>query len=142
MHTPLRIRQQHGLTLVEILVAVLVISVGLLGVAGLHSFSLRSNYDALMRSQASSLAADIADRMRANRGQLAGYATRKAGDPDPDVTGTPPMSSTDVNEWLKSIRAALPNGDGEVTVTGDLARIRILWGERSSNIEFATETEV
>jgi type IV pilus assembly protein PilV len=141
MQISLRIRQQRGLTLVEILIAVLVISVGLLGVAGLHSFSLRSNYDALMRSQASALAADIADRMRANRAAAASY-TRKAGDPDPDVSGTPPMSATDVNEWLKSIRATLPNGDGEVTITGNLAMIRILWGERDANIAFATETEV
>ncbi|WP_206606719.1 type IV pilus modification protein PilV [Steroidobacter cummioxidans] len=57
---------QRGFTLVEILVTVVLISVGLLGVAALQLTTLRGNQDAYVRSQASVLAGDILDRMRVN----------------------------------------------------------------------------
>ena len=64
---PARTRAANGFTLIEILVTLVIISVGLLGIAGLHSMSLRNNFDALIRSHASALADEIADRMRSNR---------------------------------------------------------------------------
>jgi type IV pilus assembly protein PilV len=148
-------RTQSGLTIIEILISVLIISIGLLGVAGLHAYSLRNNYDALMRSHASALASDIADRMRANR-TVALSVTRdyniKYSDGKPAITGTPPLSSRDKNQWLTSVEAALPNGDGEVDVdpATRLATIRIHWGERDDDpnastddmVEFVTETEI
>ena len=60
-------RAQRGTTLIETLVALLVLSIGLLGVAALQITSLQNNRGAHMRSQASVLAYAIADRMRANR---------------------------------------------------------------------------
>ncbi|MBS99378.1 MAG: type IV pilus modification protein PilV [Oceanospirillaceae bacterium] len=59
--------KQGGSTLIEVLVAMLVISVGLLGVAGTLSFSVKSNQSAYQRSQAAILAYDLADNMRASR---------------------------------------------------------------------------
>ena len=53
-----------GFTLVEVMVAVLVLSVGLLGFAALQSRGLRLNHDALIRTQATFLANDMMDRMR------------------------------------------------------------------------------
>ena len=149
-------RKQSGLTLIEILISVLIISIGLLGVAGLHAYSLRNNYDALMRSHASALASDIADRMRANR-TVALSDTRDYNilysDGKPAITGTPPtVSLVDLNQWLTAIEAALPNGDGQVNVdpVTRLATIQIRWGERDDDpraslddmVEFVTETEI
>lgn len=57
----------RGLTLVEILVALLVLSIGLLGLAALQTTSLRFNTSAYYRTQATALAYDLSDRMRANR---------------------------------------------------------------------------
>src|SRR5262245_50380565 len=57
---------QSGMTLVEVLVTLVLISVGLLGIAALQLTTLKSNKDAYVRSQASALAGDILDRMRAN----------------------------------------------------------------------------
>lgn len=55
-----------GFTLVEVLVALLILSIGLLGLAGLQAGGLRSNHSAYLRSQAVMLAHDMADRMRSN----------------------------------------------------------------------------
>jgi len=56
-----------GFSLLEVMVTLLILSVGLLGLAGLQAQSLRFNHFALMRGQASMLAYAMADRMRANR---------------------------------------------------------------------------
>lgn len=58
-------QKQTGFTLIEILVTVIVLSIGLLGLAGLQATSFKFNSTAYQRSQATSLAYDIADRIRA-----------------------------------------------------------------------------
>ena len=55
-----------GFTLLEVMIAVFVLAVGLLGVAGMQMIGLRNNNSAALRTQAVFLAQDIADRMRAN----------------------------------------------------------------------------
>jgi type IV pilus modification protein PilV len=57
---------QHGFTLVEVLVTVVILAVGLLGLAGLQAVSMRNNHSAYERTQAVQLAYDMADRVRAN----------------------------------------------------------------------------
>lgn len=146
-HSPISRQRTAGLTLVEILITLLVISVGLLGVAGLHAMSLRNNYDALMRSHASTLAADIADRMRANRGAAVDYEIDLETD-EVDVGEDPPISATDLFEWRETLAAQLPQGTGAVDVELVDARIvvtiTIQWGERGEEepIQFETRTEV
>lgn len=56
-----------GFTLLEVLIALLILSIGLLGIAGLMSASLKSNDGSYFGTQASELAYDILDRMRVNR---------------------------------------------------------------------------
>jgi len=58
--------KQSGFTLIELLVSTIVLSVGLLGLAQLEIFSMRHSHDAYFRTQATYLAQDIADRIRAN----------------------------------------------------------------------------
>ena len=66
MHETHPARAERGLTLIEILIAVVILSIGLLGLASLQSTGLRFNQSAAMRSQATILAYDMSDRMRAN----------------------------------------------------------------------------
>ena len=61
----------RGFSLIELLVAVLIMGVGVLGVTGLQMVSLQNNRDALMRSDALEMAYDIMDRIRANPGSTA-----------------------------------------------------------------------
>jgi len=59
-------RRGSGFTLIEVLVTIVVVSVGLLGLAGLQIDSLRANMNSETRSKATLLANDIVERMRAN----------------------------------------------------------------------------
>ena len=69
----------RGFTLIELLIAVVVLSLGLLALAGLQINATRSNSEALQRTQATALANDVVDRMRANPERLDTYATTDLG---------------------------------------------------------------
>ena len=63
-------KKQTGFTLIEVLVAVLVFSFGLLGIAGMMTISVRNNHNGYLRSQANFLAENMVDRIRANSAAL------------------------------------------------------------------------
>jgi type IV pilus assembly protein PilV len=117
-----RLDRQSGFTLIEVLVAVIVLSIGLVGVAGLQAVSLKNNQSAFMRSQASALAYDLADRMRANvPGANAGMydPTAKAATAScKTATGctTQQMAQNDLFEWDAAITTYLPVGQGFVCI--------------------------
>lgn len=144
-HPPLNRQRIAGLTLVEILIALLVISIGLLGVAGLHAMSLRNNYDALMRSHASALAADMIDRMRANRAAVTdgGDYDGITVDADIVVKDDSSQATIDVAEWKDTLASQLPDGKGAITVNvSGIVRIEVQWFERTGALTFITETEI
>lgn len=135
--------RSSGVTLVEVLVTLIVISVGLLGIAGLQLVSLRNSKDATIRTQASVLAADITDRMRANRtaalnDQYNLLITAAPG------TGTS-IPEDDLTTWRAALAQHLPNGTGSITRdVGNVFTITIQWRERdeADSIEFQTSTEI
>lgn len=143
------VRRARGMTLVEVLVTLVIISVGLLGVAGLQLTTLRNNYDAYVRSQAAMLAADILDRMRANRDQALNNQYTIAIGATP---GTTTAAERDLGQWKTTLRTQLPNGDGAVRtlvadpVTGlaQVVEITIQWGERgeANPIQFVTSSSI
>lgn len=112
---------ERGFTLLEILVAIVVISLGLLGLAGLQALSLRNNQIAQYRSIASQQAYDMADRLRANlagvrAGNYDNLTATLPGNPGCFTTGCTManMVTTDQFQWLTSNAALLPGGDGLV----------------------------
>jgi type IV pilus assembly protein PilV len=118
-----RIRQS-GFTMVEVLVALVVLAIGLLGIAALYLNSLQSGRTAIYRTQAVNLAADLADRIRANRTAQAAYGTLFA-DAEVEVAGCyttggcidTDLASTDLARWKGTLTQLLPNGQGQVVVT-------------------------
>jgi len=66
IHSP---HSQGGFTLIEVLSAIVILSIGLLGIAGLQAVAKKANADAIQRTTATMLANDIIERMRANKGQ-------------------------------------------------------------------------
>lgn len=67
LSTPPRCKPQAGFTLIEVLVAVLVLAVGLLGLAGLQTMGLRATTGSYVRTQAIAVAQELAERMRLNK---------------------------------------------------------------------------
>lgn len=134
-------RRQRGVTLVEILVTVVIISVGLLGVAALHTLSLKHGQDAHVRSQATAMATDIIDRMRANPENARNDRYNIAmGDPAPTSPTT--LADADRAAWKNALAAMLPNGNGSIArVNGTVPqqfRITVQWGERNDTLTFTT----
>ena len=139
-------RQANGFTLIEVLISVLILSLGLLGVAGLQTFSLRSNQAAFFRSQATAAAYDIIDRMRANpQGVAAGDydaldSAQLPGDPGCISAGctASQLADYDVLDWAGHSLTLLPSGVGTVTVddmgtagdpSDDVFVVNISWDE-------------
>jgi type IV pilus assembly protein PilV len=119
---PQRAIWQRGFTLLEILVAIVVLSIGLLGLAGLQAISLNNNQIAYYRSLASQQANDMAERMRANlAGVTAGsYDNLSATLPtnpsciSSGCTTLANVAVTDHFQWLTNTAAILPGGAGTV----------------------------
>jgi type IV pilus assembly protein PilV len=105
------IQQQQGFTLLEVLIALLILSIGLLGLAALQTTSLRSNQMASMRTTATQLAYDISDRMRANPVGVAAGEYVLAGGTTPSGTS---IAATDLIAWNQAV-TALPGGRSSIT---------------------------
>lgn len=118
---------QHGFTLIEVMVAVVVLSMGLLGLAGLQATGLRHNQSASFRSTATVLAYDITDAMRANR------PAARDGKYEMQITASKPTGSTipekDLNNWLSELELRLPAGDGSVSVSSDIVTVTVQWDD-------------
>ena len=134
-------RLQSGLSLLEVLIAVAVLSIGLLGVAHLQATGLLSNQRAMQRSQATLLAYDVADRMRANPTAISSYlsSNKKASEARAQSTckttsgcSTALMAENDLYEWNSALTAALPSAVGTVTTSGSTYTVSITWDDDAS----------
>jgi len=131
--------RQRGVGLLEVLIALLVLSIGLLGLASLQTQALRFNQGAFLRTQATTLAYDMLDRMRANREQATSttsYITNlgtgiPAGASCESVDCSPAdMAKYDLNQWKTALNERLPAGDGAVSVNGNGFTITTQWKSR------------
>lgn len=104
-------RLQSGFTLMEAMVALLIFSVGLLGLAGMQMSGLQNNHNSLRRTQAIQLAYDMADQLRST-----------AANP----------GSVDEVTWKSSLASSLPAGKGKITPVAGVAgafRVTVMWDE-------------
>ena len=160
-------QKQTGFTLIEILVSLLILSIGLLGLAALQLTGMKHSQSAHYRSLAVNLAYDIADRIRVNRGET--YSTA--------LTDAPPSVSTDcesnsvnctpaqlatfdiahskcsLGDWdsngtntstvctnTLNVEGDLPLGDGAISKSGDIYTITVKWDDTRSGTADTTFT--
>ena len=148
-------KKNAGFTLIEILIAMLVLAVGLLGLAGMQATSLKNNQSAYNRSRATQLAYDLADRMRANVIGKASYtailpssaAEQKVCSSVTTICTFVDMAQNDLFEWNSSLISSLPSGIGTISVLGDIYTIRITWdddqdGNDANNPNFQTSFQL
>ncbi len=135
--------RQTGFTLIEVMVTVIVLAIGLLGLAGLQATSLRFNSSAYLRSQATNLAYDMADRMRVNR-QAALNGGYNIAITAATPTGTT-LADIDRAEWRTALANTLPMGRGGITLNGNIFTISIQWDDDRDGVlnpPFDMDTEL
>lgn len=133
---------QQGFTLLEVLISLVILAVGLLGLAGLQSVSVINNHGSLMRSEASLLSYDILDRMRANRDQalttnqyLSGFGDSASAYTacGTSCSSNAALASHDLSQWKTDVAAQLPGGEAEVTrqnlPSGAVYIVKMRWDE-------------
>ncbi len=118
---------QRGFTLIEMMIALLIFSLGLMGMAALMVLSVKTNQSAYLRTQASFLAQSMADRMRANLGLINSYngtysyATAAA---DPCASGAVCAPATMVTRdravWSRQLVDSLPNPSAVINCNGNV----------------------
>ena len=123
-------RKTRGVTLIEVLIAVLVLSIGLLSLALTQVNSMRNTHSSYLRTQATFLADDILDSIRANR------VNAEAGDYDIGLgvaaSGTDTMALEDLGTWKDNLATLLPAGDGSIArdaATGEVT-VTVQWRDR------------
>lgn len=129
---------QAGFTLIEVLVAIVVLSLGLLGLAGLHAATLRNNQVAYYRSIAIQQSYDMADRIRANQSGAASgaYDALDGSIPaDPDCIAnfcdSGQLAQADHSQWNNNNARLLPAGVGTVNRAGGEFVVTVSWNERT-----------
>lgn len=124
--------KETGIALIEVLVAVLVLAVGLLGMAAMQVQSSQMTNGAEQRTQAVLLTADMMDRIRANRGNAANYngisvdpsATSCSTDYAPAASAT--VSVNDIAEWSNLVVCLLPEGEATVSVDNGTGEVVVV----------------
>ncbi|MFC4260133.1 type IV pilus modification protein PilV [Marinobacter lacisalsi] len=139
--------KQSGIALIEVLVAVLVLGVGLLGIAAMQSVSSQMTNGAEQRTQAILLSADMLDRIRANGDNMASY-NNLVVNPDNVNCATDfaynngqTIAQNDISEWSNQVVCALPRGRANVAVTAaGVATVTIDWQRQDPDGQPVTVT--
>ncbi len=146
-----------GFTLLEVLVALVVLSIGMLGIAAMLLATEKSNSSSYTKQQAIQSAYDILDRMRANQAQalLGAYNASNIG--GGAVVAAPPvncnagpctpsqMTAYDIWHWQSALQNQLPSGCGSVTtqasaVANMLVTVTVQWNDASANQTLGVST--
>jgi type IV pilus assembly protein PilV len=136
-----------GFTLVEVMIALVVMAVGMLGLASIQAVGMQNNATAYNRTLAMQSAYDMADSIRAakqfDETIQAAYSTVSAGgtlgsdatlcvqyqDTIPNCS-TANMATDDINMWKRQLAKVLPSGTGSVgIIAGDYYQIKVMWDE-------------
>jgi len=139
---------QTGFSLVEVLVSMLILAIGLLGLAALQTQGVRFNNDAFIRTQGSTIAYDIIDKMRVNRGNASqytavlarnalpasGFYSWQAGETPYNCTPLTASVNNDLACWYNTVELVLPQGTASITrqaaPNDDLYNISVSWLDR------------
>lgn len=145
-------RRAHarGVSLIEVLVSVVVLSIGLLGVAAMQSIALRGGQSSLESSQAIIQTSAILEAMRANRLNAGAYNTAGMICATPAGGGT--LAQDDVSNWIGSLKQTIGSGAADATTCGQITGcplncvITVQWDDSRAgggqNRQIATRTTI
>jgi type IV pilus assembly protein PilV len=132
-------QNSNGFSLIEVLIALLITALGVMGTVATHINTIKFNQTSDVRSHATMLAYEIADRMRANRtAALSGHYDIALSANAP--TGTPStIAEVDLHDWFNALTSYLSEGDGSVARSGNIFTIVVQWDE--SRISSSRQTD-
>lgn len=123
------LRHQRGVSLIEVLVSVLVVSLGLLGAVALQATALRNNQGSYERTQTAILTQGIFDAMRANMPEVNAGAYDTGG----LICAAPAagnLASLDLARWINSMHAQIhPGACGSVDCEGSVCTVQVQWDD-------------
>lgn len=141
--------RQRGFTLLELLVAVLLFGVSLLGLAQMQVSGVRAVKDSANRTQATQLAYQAGERLRLNwdaalDGAYALNFTDQLGAPASDCVSAAcspaEMAASDLYTWQRDLRQLLPDGQGEIAaVAAGTVAVTVRWSDSDGQSELALE---
>lgn len=145
-------RQQQGITLIEVMVSVLILSVGLLGYVSLQAQSIKSNKSAYYRSQANILAQDISERMRTNRFDaergLYDINDEAVGECTNMLSDNQSIVKKDILDWKNMVACLISDADTtRVSIqrenhdAGNTVVIKVTWDDTYGEINTANDLE-
>jgi type IV pilus assembly protein PilV len=123
--------KQQGAGLLEVMIGLFVLAIGLLGVASLQNKALQQNNTAFLYSQALFLIDDVTERMRANRDEVASYATEFSEKPTTskdcisNVCTEDDMAEWDLANWKSQVAAVLPQGRARIEVAASTVIVSV-----------------
>lgn len=136
--------QQSGLGMIEILITVLILGIGILGVASTQVVSLQMNSQSQSRSQAVLLAEDLLDRIRANSDNPGDYALAEddaqgadGGECDTSfVPANATVAANDIAAWENNLSCLLPEAERTVTVNviTNVVTVTIDWDQNDQDM--------
>ena len=139
--SPVHHRRELGFSMIEILITLVILSIGLLGIAGLQLTGLQSNRSAYYRSQATVIAYDMIDRMRTNVDGVSANDYDNANTAnlpsDPNCINSSSgcsaasLADNDIREWADDITSILPSGSGTITNNAGIYTINVSWVENT-----------
>lgn len=140
-------KRQNGFSLIELLIAILILAVGLLGVAAMQTYSVKATSNSNLRGIALYLANNMADRIRANRqgfedgdyDSMAGAAQVAAC---LTAAGCSPqeMANNDKWEWQQTVQTTLPGGGVALGTAAGVHSITVTWIDRVKQGAVAGDT--
>lgn len=129
--------RNYGFSLVEVLITLVIMSVGMLGIAGLYVQSLQAGRTSMFRHHAVTLAGDVADRIRANPRAALAYTAPVGADNNCILGGVDcspaQMAANDILLWKAQALDTLPGGDVTIVFNNAVLpptyQITVSWAE-------------
>lgn|SRR5690554_3670798 len=125
---------EAGFGMIEVLVSLLVLAIGLLGLASLQTTGLAQTSEVRNRSQAILLADDLLERIRSNRENIDSYVVAEGNLPTcaaDFAIANDGVAANDLSEWKNSLACLLPAGNGSVQVASRVVTVQVVWEDNT-----------